>query len=62
MRIVQLVGQEWRADMFICDICDEMGTKNCRRCNLGNPCLWCEDYDIDNDICTSDGACAQREE
>ena len=48
--------------MFVCDICEEMGTKNCRRCTLGNPCLWCEDYDIDNDVCTSDGACAQREE
>ena len=48
--------------MFVCDICEEMGTKDCRRCYLGNPCLGCPDYNFDGDICTSDGACAQREE
>ena len=28
-----------------CDICEEMGCKDCMNCYLGNPCLGCEDYD-----------------
>lgn len=40
-----------------CDICEEMGLKDCQHCYLGNPCIGCEDYDVENDKCKSDGAC-----
>lgn len=46
-----------------CDICAEMGIMDCKMCRLGNPCLGCEDYDLENDTCKSKGGCgADREE
>ena len=45
-----------------CDICEEMGCKDCRYCSLGNPCLGCEEYDIEHDKCTSNGGCGEVEE
>lgn len=43
-----------------CDICEEMGCKDCMNCPLGNPCLDCQDYDREKDICKSNGGCAER--
>jgi hypothetical protein len=43
-----------------CDICEEMGMKDCMNCTLGNPCLGCQDYDKANHICTSNGACGEE--
>lgn len=40
-----------------CDICEEMGLKDCKHCSLGNPCLGCSDYDAQKDICKSNGGC-----
>ena len=40
-----------------CDICEEMGCKDCMHCELGNPCLDCDDYDERTDKCTSNGGC-----
>ena len=40
-----------------CDICQYAGVDNCKYCNLGNPCLGCEDYDVENDTCKSKGGC-----
>ena len=40
-----------------CELCKEYGDHDCKRCNLGNPCFGCADYDMWNDVCTSDGAC-----
>lgn len=45
-----------------CDICEEMGCKNCISCYLGNPCLGCEDYDKRSGTCKSNGGCAERRE
>lgn len=44
--------------MFVCDVCEEMDEPDCRLCPLGNPCLDCMDYDKENDVCKSNGACA----
>lgn len=33
---------------------------SCRYCALGNPCIGCDDYDIENDTCTSEGACGAK--
>ena len=41
-----------------CETCEEMGYKDCINCYLGNPCLTCEDYDRQNDVCKSSGGCA----
>lgn len=41
-----------------CDICEEVGCKDCINCRLGNPCLDCENYDRKKGICKSDGRCA----
>lgn len=43
--------------MDACELCYEQGIIDCRYCALGNPCLGCADYDIENDTCTSKGAC-----
>ena len=45
-----------------CDICEEMGCKDCMNCYLGNPCLNCEDYNRQTDTCKSNGGCAERRE
>ena len=37
-----------------CELCED---HNCKHCNLGNPCIGCDDYDMLNDTCTSEGAC-----
>ena len=37
--------------MNICEICKEYRGNDCKCCQLGNPCLGCADYDIDNDMC-----------
>jgi len=42
-----------------CDICINNNLNNCKYCDLGNPCLNCEDYDIENDKCKSNGACGE---
>ena len=39
----------------ICEFCMEE-ERDCKMCTLGNPCLGCEDYDIENG-CKSNGAC-----
>lgn len=40
----------------VCDFCmsDEC---DCIMCQLGNPCLGCEDYDQINHVCKSNGGC-----
>lgn len=43
--------------MDTCELCKEYGVHDCKRCNLGNPCIDCADYDMWNDTCTSEGAC-----
>lgn len=48
--------------MIQCEICHETGDYNCGYCDLGNPCLGCDDYDIENDECKSDGGCADDSE
>lgn len=47
--------------MTQCDICEEMGGNDCQHCSLGNPCLGCADYDEEQDRCTSDGGCADKQ-
>jgi hypothetical protein len=41
----------------LCDLCEEYGGHDCKRCKLGNPCIDCADYDMETDTCTSKGAC-----
>lgn len=41
--------------MFVCDVCEEIGESDCMRCEFGNPCLGCNDYDEKKDTCKSDG-------
>lgn len=41
----------------LCDLCEEYGDHDCKRCNLGNPCIGCADYDPVKDTCKSSGAC-----
>ena len=43
--------------MDIGDICDYCEEPYCERCELGNPCLGCEDYKDGN--CLSNGGCAE---
>ena len=50
-------GRGERERMNQCDICEEMGLKDCKHCSLGNPCLGCSDYDAQKDICKSNGGC-----
>ena len=47
--------------MTQCEICEEMGTADCQRCYLGNPCIGCGDYDEASDTCKSDGGCGKAE-
>lgn len=44
--------------MDISNICEYCVENDCRLCRFGNPCLGCPDYDLKNDRCTSNGACA----
>ena len=44
----------------LCFQCADLGDDDCKMCPLGNPCLNCEDYDKVNDICKSNGGCAQE--
>ena len=46
----------------LCDLCEEYGDHDCKRCNLGNPCIDCADYDMETDTCTSKGACGDPKE
>ncbi len=46
--------------MDIGDLCDYCYEHNCKYCSLANPCLGCEDYDIENDECISDGGCGSN--
>ena len=41
----------------LCEECEECGDHDCKRCNLGNPCIDCDDYDMETGTCTSEGAC-----
>lgn len=44
--------------MNACEYCQEYNDKpDCKRCTLGNPCLGCLDYDLENDKCLSNGEC-----
>lgn len=47
--------------MDACELCygyEDLDCKyRCKYCYLGNPCIGCADYDIENDTCTSEGAC-----
>ena len=45
-----------------CDICEEIGCKDCMNCYLGNPCINCDDYDKQTHICKSNGACGANME
>lgn len=45
--------------MFVCDVCEEIGESDCIRCEFGNPCLGCNDYDEKKDTCKSDGGCGK---
>lgn len=44
-----------------CELCEEYGDHDCKRCNLGNPCIDCDDYDMWNDTCKSNGACGDSD-
>ena len=48
--------------MTQCEICREIGEDNCKDCYLGNPCLGCDDYYYEKDICMSNGACFEQKE
>lgn len=48
--------------MDVCEICEEVGERDCYHCDLGNPCIGCTDYDEKNDICKSDGGCGKTME
>lgn len=48
--------------MTQCEICREMGDYDCKFCSLGNSCLGCKDYDVENDRCLSNGGCADEEQ
>lgn len=43
--------------MDIGNLCDYCYEPDCKHCSLANPCLGCEDYDIKNDECISNGGC-----
>ena len=43
-----------------CELCEEYGIHDCKRCNLGNPCIGCTDYDMRTETCTSEGACGDQ--
>lgn len=47
--------------MYVCDVCEEMGTVDCMHCTWGNPCLGCIDYDEKTLTCKSDGGCGREE-
>ena len=47
--------------MDVCEICEEVGERDCYHCDLGNPCIKCADYDEKNDTCKSDGGCGKPE-
>lgn len=47
--------------MDMCDICEEMGLKDCMNCWIGNPCLGCLDYDEHTQKCRSNGGCGEEE-
>lgn len=47
--------------MNVCDMCEEMGTVNCKHCRWGNPCLGCQDYSESTDECKSHGGCGVKE-
>ena len=48
---------------FVCDWCDtENGSEECLFCSWGNPCLGCEDWDMDSFTCRSNGACGRLDE
>lgn len=40
--------------------CD--GVNDCKYCRYGNPCLGCDDYDVENDSCKSYGGCGRNGE
>lgn len=46
--------------MTQCEMCEEVGSADCKYCRLGNPCYDCEDYCIENDTCKSGGGCAEE--
>jgi len=44
--------------MTQCDICEEIGCKDCQNCYLGNPCIGCSDY-LPPNGCKSNGGCGK---
>ena len=46
--------------MYVCEICEDMGCVDCKRCPWGNPCLGCIDYDEKADVCISNGGCGRE--
>ena len=48
--------------MNVCDYCEiSEGGRNCKTCSYGNPCLGCEDYDLEHDTCISKGGCGDHD-
>lgn len=45
--------------MSVCDWCED---KDCRYCSWGNSCLGCEDYDMERNVCLSNGGCGRVDE
>lgn len=45
----------------LCELCEEFGDHDCMLCDFGNPCIGCTDYDLVNDYCKSNGACADSD-
>lgn len=45
--------------MHVCDWCED---KDCKYCSWGNPCLGCEDYDLERGVCLSNGGCGRVDE
>lgn len=43
----------------LCDVCEEIRGEDCLYCSLGNPCLGCDDYDMNAHVCRSNGACGE---
>lgn len=46
--------------MHVCDRCNfEEGSDACMMCSFGNPCLDCDDWDVEHQLCLSNGGCGR---
>ena len=43
----------------VCDWCED---RDCMYCSWGNPCLGCEDWDTEHQLCLSNGGCGRLKE